>query len=208
MRFTTAYPRLTPANPTVEFDRALVLSNLAKLYAQTDRPEQHRSASEAAIAILEPLARTHVGNPDYMSYLVDSLAELGDSYRRMGQPELARTTLEKALTACEELARSHPANSYHQHLVADIAYSLASLHYHERHQPEQARVLLQKALDIEQQLVTSYPAVAEYMFYLNNLLRDLRDWFGDTARLNAVRDHFKVAITEYEAAAPAEKPRS
>ena len=190
--------------PTVQFDRALVYSNLAKLYSHTDRPDQHRSASEAAIAILEPLARTHVGNPDYMCYLADSLSELGDSYRCLAQPELAQATLEKAQSACEELATSHPANGYYQHLAADIAYSLASLHYHERHQPEQARVLFHRALDIEQQLATSFPAVAEYMFYLNNLLRDLRDWFGDLARLNAVRDHFKVAIAEYEARAPAE----
>ena len=28
-----------------------------------------------------------------------------------------------------------------------------------------------------------FPAVHEYIFYLNNIVRDLRDWFGDTARL-------------------------
>jgi hypothetical protein len=191
--------------PFVEFARAVVLLNLAKLYGNSDRPEQHRRASEAAIAIFEPLSRAHPGNPDYMLNLTDSFTELADSYRRLAQPELARTTLEKALAACEEMARAHPANGYHQHLVADIAYSLASLHYHERHQPDVARVLVQRALDIEQELVVRFPAVAEYSFYLFNLLRDLRDWFGDTARLNAVCDHFTVMITEYEARFPPEK---
>ena len=198
-------PASYTTQPRVQFDRALVLSNLAKLYSHTDRPEQHRSASEAAIAIFEPMVRTQPGNPDFMYYLADSLSELGDSYRRLAQPELARTTLEKALKASEELARSHPANGYHQHLVADIAYSLASLCYHEQQQPEHVRVLLQKALDIEQDLVVRFPAVAEYMFYLNNLLRDLRDWFGDTARLNAICDHFTFLIKEYEAQFPPDK---
>ena len=81
----------------------MVLSNLAKLYSHTDHPELHRAAAEAAIAIFEPLVRTHAGNPEYTLYLADSLSELGESYRRLAQPELARTTLEKALSSSEEL---------------------------------------------------------------------------------------------------------
>ncbi len=185
--------------PTVQFEHALALLNLAKLYAHTDRPEQHRAASEAAIALFEPLVRTHAGDPDYVLYLTDAFSELGDSYRSLARPDLAQATLEKALSSAEELARSHPANGYYRHLIADGAYNLASLHYHERHEPARARVLLQKALAIEQELVVSFPAVSEYMFYLNNLLRDFRDWFDDTACLSAVRDHFTVLIQEYEA---------
>ncbi len=191
--------------PTVQFEHALALLNLAKLYAHTDRPEQHRAASEAAIALFEPLVCTHAGDPDYVLYLTDALSELGDSYRSLARPDLAQATLEKALNSAQELARSHPANGYYRHLVADAAYNLASLYYHERQEPARARVLLQKALDIEQELVVSFPAVSEYMFYLNNILRDFRDWFDDTARLNAVGQHFAVAIQEHEARFPAGK---
>jgi tetratricopeptide (TPR) repeat protein len=191
--------------PPVQFERAIVLSNLAKLYAHTDRPEQHRAASEAAIALFEPLANKHAGNPDYLFCLADSLSELGESYRQLAQPDLARIMLEKALSSADQLARAHPANGYYQHLVADIAYSLASVNFHERHQPALARPLLQKALEIEQQLAISFPAVGEYLFYLNNILRDFRDWFGDTARLSGVRDHFTILIEDYEAKVPSEE---
>ena len=91
--------------------------------------------------------------------------------------------------------RSHPANGYYQHVVADIAYSLASLEYHERHQPIHARDLLQKALDIEMKLNLSY-GVREYGFYLGNLIRDFRDWFGDLARLTAVREQLTGVIQD------------
>ena len=131
--------------------------------------------------------------------------ELGDSYRRLDQTELACATLEKSLKTCEEVARSHPANGYHQHLVADVAYSLASLHYHERHDPAQARGFFQKTLDIELELTTTYPAVGEYLFYMNNLIRDLRDWYGDQPGLEAVIKHFTVAINDYEARYSPEK---
>ncbi len=47
--------------------------------------------------------------------------------------------------------------------------------------------------------------MGEYLFNFNNILRDFRDWFDDTARLSAVRDHFTVLIQEYEAQFPAEK---
>jgi tetratricopeptide (TPR) repeat protein len=94
--------------------------------------------------------------------------------------------------------RSHPANAHYQHQVADIAYSLASLAYHERKKPDEARPLLQKALDIEEELNLSFPAVSEYGFYLGNLLRDFRGWFGDTAPLEAWRDRLMVAISEHE----------
>ncbi len=105
--------------PAVQFDRALVVLNLAKVYAYTGRPEQHRAASEAAIALFEPLLRAHLGDPDYVLYLTDSLSELGDSYRRLARPDLALTTLDKALSSSQELARSHPANGYDRHVVAD-----------------------------------------------------------------------------------------
>lgn len=90
-------------------------------------------------------------------------------------------------------------------MVGDIAYSLASLNYHERHQPAEARVLLEKALEIEQDLTLSFPTMAEYLFYLNNIFRDFRDWFGDTARLNALCDQYTILIQEYEARLPPEK---
>ena len=44
----------------------MVLSNLAKLYAHTDRPEQQRVAAEAANALFEPLVGSHAGDPDYV----------------------------------------------------------------------------------------------------------------------------------------------
>ena len=86
-----------------------------------------------------------------------------------------------------------------------MAYSLASLYYHERHDPAQARGFFQKTLDIELELTTTYPGVGEYMFYVNNLIRDLRDWYGDQAGLEAVIKHFTVAINEYEARYSPEK---
>ena len=135
----------------------------------------------------------------------DLQAELGRTYARLGQPDLAQTTLEKALTYSEELARSHPANGDHRHLVANIAHVMASLNYHERHQPALARVLLKKALEVEQELAISFPAVAEYVYSMNNILRDFRDWFGDTARLNAVGDHFTALIQEHESRFAAER---
>jgi tetratricopeptide (TPR) repeat protein/predicted Ser/Thr protein kinase len=190
--------------PPVQFERAVLTLNLAKLYAHTDRPLEHRAASAAASTLLEPLARDHAGNPDYVWTFTDSLNELGESYRSLAQPDLARTTLEKALGSAENLARSHPANGYYRHLVADIAYTLASLHFHERHEPALGRVLLAKALEIEQELAINFPAVGEYVFYLNNIVRDFRDWFDDSARLNAVCDHFTVLIQEYEKRPPPE----
>ena len=156
-------------------------------------------------AVFDRLHERYPDNLVYASNLVDSLRELGESHQSLAQPDLAHTTLQKALSSSEELSRSHPANGHYRHLVGDIAYSLASLNFHERNQPAVARVLLRKALDIEQDLAISFPAVAEYVFYLNNILRDFRDWFGDTARLDAVRDHFTVLIQEYEARLPPEK---
>ncbi len=200
------YDRLPPTylqRPRVQYDRARTLSTLAKLYAHTDRPEEHRAAAEAAIAAFEPLARSHDGNPDDVCYFADSLSELAEAYRRLGKPDLAETTLQRALRCAEDLVRVHPANGYYQHLVADIAYSLASVEFHERNEPVQARARLEKALDIELKLSKSYPGAIEYSFYLGNLLRDLRDWFGDTARLTTLRDSFTAEIQEHEAKTPA-----
>ncbi len=189
--------------PTVQYDRARLLSTLAKLYAHTDRPEDHRAAAEAAIAAFEPLSLSHDGNPDDVCYFADSLSELADAYRRLGQPDLAESTLQRALRCAEDLVRLHPANGYYQHLMADIAYSLASVEFHESQEPKRARASLEKALDIELKLSKSYPGANEYAFYLNNLLRDLRDWFGDTARLTTLCEHFTAAIQEHQAKMPA-----
>ena len=127
--------------PAVQFEHARVLLNLGKLYAYTDRPQQDRAASLAAIGLFEPLARGHVGRPDYALYLIDSLRELGESYQHLSQPELAHTTLQKALNSSQQLAGSHPADGYYRHLVADITYSLASLDYHDRQERTDARAL-------------------------------------------------------------------
>ena len=197
-------PATYSQRPAVQYDRARNLSTLAKLYAHTDRPEEHRAAAEAAIAAFEPLAQSRDGNPDDICYLADSLSELADAYRRLGQPDLAETTLQKALLCADDLVRSHPANGYYQHVVADIAYSLASVDFHELHQPDQARVFLERALDTELKLTARYPTAIEYGFYLGNLIRDLRDWFGDKTRLTALRDHFTAAIQERAAQLPAE----
>ena len=105
----------------------------------------------------------------------------------------------------EELARSHPANGYYRHLVGDTAYSLASFHYHERHDADRARIYLEKALEIEQQLAVDCPRVGEYGFYLGNILRDFRDWLGDTARLSAIGDRFTALIQDHESRFPPEK---
>ena len=145
----TVCPRPTRDNLPFSLSTDWFCSNLAKLYAHTDRPQQDRAASEAAIGLFEPLARDHAGDPDYALYLIDSLRELGESYQCLSQPDLAHTTLQKALNSSEQLAGSHPADGYYRHLVADITYSLASLNYHERHQPDMAHGLLKKALDIE-----------------------------------------------------------
>jgi tetratricopeptide (TPR) repeat protein len=192
--------------PTVQYDRARLLSTLAKLYAHTDRPEDHRAAAEAAIAAFEPLSLSHDGNPDDVCYFADSLSELADAYRRLGQPDLAETTLQRALRPAEDLVRLHPANGYYQHLVADIDYSLASVEFHERQEPVKARAHLEKALEIELKLNRSYPGAVEYGFYLGNLFRDLRDWFGDTARLTALHGALTTAIQEHEAKMPAATP--
>ncbi len=96
------------------------------------------------------------------------------------------------------MERAHPANAYNRHLVADVIYSLASLHYHELHETERARVLLLQALKIEQELLSQYPGIGEYLFYFNNILRDLRDWFGEKA-LYAIRDHYTAAINDQKA---------
>ncbi len=191
--------------PNVQFEHAMVLLSLAKLYAHTNRPEPHRAASQAAIDLFEALMRDRAGNPDYVLRLTDALNELGESYRCLGRPDLAQATLTRAMRSSEELARSHPTNGYYRHLVADAAYSLASLNYHERHQPAEARVLLDQALEIEQELAIRFPGVGEYMFYVNNLLRDLRDWFGDTARLEALLGRYTASIREHEARYPPEK---
>ncbi len=191
------YDRLPAAyllGPAVEFDRAKAFSTLAKLYAHTDRPEKHRAASEAAIAAFEPLVLTRTGNSDESWLLADSLSELADALRRLGKPDQAEATLQRALGLAEDLARSHPANAYDLHLVADIAYSLASLNYHECRRPGPARALLQKGLDIELNLALSHPDVGEYMFYLNNILREFRDWFADKDRLIALCGQFTAAI--------------
>jgi eukaryotic-like serine/threonine-protein kinase len=191
-------PETFAQQPAVQYEHALVLLNLAKLYGYTDRPGQHRVASEAAIALFRPLVHADAGNPDYVFCLIDSLTELADSYRALAQFDLGRSTLNQALHSAEELARAHPTHGYYRHLVADIAYSVASLNYHELHDPAEARRMLQKSLDIEQELLISFPTVAEYAFYLNNITRDVRDWFGDTATLIAVRDRVMAAIRASE----------
>ncbi len=81
--------------PAVVFDHARVLLNLAKLYARTHRPQEERAAAEAAIALFEPLTRSHPGDPDYLSNLTDSLTELGESYRSLGEVEPLRDDLEE-----------------------------------------------------------------------------------------------------------------
>ena len=129
----------------MQCEHALVLLNLAKLYAHTDRPEQHRAAAEAANALFELLVGT-TRKSRLRPPSTDSLSELGESYRSLGQPGPAQATLEKALSSAEELARAHPTNGYDRHLVADVAYSLASLNYHERHRPAEARICYKRPL--------------------------------------------------------------
>ena len=191
--------------PTVQYDRARLLSTLAKLYAHTDRPEDHRAAAEAAIAAFLPLSLSHDGNPDGVCYFADSLSELADAYRRLGQPDLAESTLQRALRPAEDLVRP----CILQMATINIWWQTSTTVWHRssfmrRHQPIQARAALEKALDIELKLNMSYPGANEYGFYLSNLLRDLRDWFGDTARLTALCDHFTAAIQGHEAKMPAE----
>ncbi len=149
-------------------------------------------------ALFEPLVRAHPGNPDYLYGFADASNELGDAYRSLSQVDLAQKAWQKTLGLAEDLARSHPANGYYRHLVADIAYSLASLAYHERRQPGEARPLLQKAFDIEDELNISFPTVSEYSFYRANLVRDFRDWFGETGPLAAWCQRLSVTIADYE----------
>jgi hypothetical protein len=198
-------PSTTLQQPAVRFEQAMVLLSLAKLYAHTDRPQAHESAARASILVFQPLCREQTSNPDYRFCFNDALTELGESQRRLGQPELARATLESGMKSAEQLAHEHPTNGYYRHLVADIAYSLASLDYHDRHKPEEARLSLLQAIDIELDLVIASPSVSEYTFYLGNLARDLRDWFGDSGRLAACRDRFTREIQDYEASVSSEK---
>ncbi len=81
----------------------------------------------------------HPGNADYLFVLIDASSELGGVYRELEQADRALGTWQRALGAAEELVRSHPANGYYRHQLADVAYSLASLLYHERRQPDLAR---------------------------------------------------------------------
>ena len=81
----------------------------------------------------------HAGNPDYLYYFVDALSELADGISKPGACRCGQTTLQKRSWSPKNSRGSHPANGYYRHLIADIAYSLASLAYHERHQPVLAR---------------------------------------------------------------------
>jgi len=184
--------------PAVQFEDAAALLTLAKVYAHTDRPEPHRATAETAGRRFEALVRTHAGNPDYLQGFVESLIEQGDACRNLAQVEMAQSTWQKALVAAEELARAHPANGYYRHLVADLAFNLASLAYHERHRPDLARPLLHKAREIEEELYLSFPAVGEYGFYLGIILRDFRDWYGDVGPLEAYRQRLTTAIRSPE----------
>jgi hypothetical protein len=184
--------------PAVELEHAVVLLSLARLYGHSERPEEQRAAAETARALFESLVRTRSGNPDYLSNLIDALNELGDASRNLARVDQAQRQWQRALSVAEDLVRSHPASGYYRHLVADNAYSLASLAYHEQHRGDRARPLLQKALEIEEELTANFPSVSEYGFYVNNLLRDFRDWFGDTAPLEAWRDRLTMAISEHE----------
>jgi tetratricopeptide (TPR) repeat protein len=187
-----------PEGPAAENERGLVFLNLAKVYAHSDRPEEQRTAAQRAAARFEPLVAAHEGNPDYLFSLVDASNELGDAQRMLAQTDRARATWQKALGLAEGLARSHSANGYFRHFVADIAYSLASLAYHERGQPSEARPLLEQALEIEENLALSFPTVAEYGYYWAILLRDFRDWFGDTGPALVWRDRLNSLIAELE----------
>ncbi len=184
--------------PALEFEHGLVFLTLAKLYAHSDRPEEQRIAAEGAARRFEPLVQRTPGNPDYLYCLVDASLELGDAQRSLAQTDRGASDMGKALGLAEDLACSHTANGYFRHFVADIAYSLASLAYHERRQPSEARPLLQKALEIEENLNLAFPNVGEYGFYRGNLHRDFRDWFDDTGPALAWRDRLNKLIAEYE----------
>jgi tetratricopeptide (TPR) repeat protein len=186
------------ANPAVQFEHGMAFVNLAKLYGHSERPGEQRIAAKRACDLFDPLARAHPGNPDYRHRLEDALTELGDAYRCLSLFEEAQSTWQKALGLCEDLARSHPANGYYRHTVADVAYCLASLAYHERRQPAEARRLLQKALGIEEELTARFPTVSEHAFYLNNVIRDFCDWFGDIGPLEAAHDRLMKKIAECE----------
>ena len=124
--------------------------------------------------------------------------ELSNAYRGLGRIEL-RKAPGRARSPKLKIWRVHiPGNGYDRHLVADIAYNLASLAYHERGRGDLARPLLQKALAVEEELFLSFPTVGEYGFYLGSMLRDFRDWFGDTSRLEAYRKRLTTAISRAE----------
>ncbi|MGO9466232.1 MAG: protein kinase domain-containing protein, partial [Isosphaeraceae bacterium] len=196
-----ALPRDHAQLPAIRLEHAVVLLSLAKLYSYTDRRELHRAAAATASASFESLVGAHVGNPDYLSYFIDALSELADAYRNLAQVDRAQTTWQRALGVAGDLVGSHPASGSYRHLVADIAYSLASLAYHEQHRGDLARPLLQKALEIEEELTANFPDVSEYGFYVSNLLRDFRDWYGDTAPLVAWRDRTNLTNSEQAKAA-------
>jgi tRNA A-37 threonylcarbamoyl transferase component Bud32 len=187
--------------PAIQFEYAIVLLSLAKVYAHTDRWEQQRTAAEAASTVFDSLMHAHVGNPDYRYYFTDSLSELGDAYRALAQPDRAHSTWQTALNSATDLMRDHPVSGHYRHVVADIAYSLASLAFHERRQPDEARPLLEQALEIEEELNLTLPGIGEYNFYLNNIFRDFRDWYADIAPLVAWRDRLEMVISEQEQAA-------
>jgi tetratricopeptide (TPR) repeat protein len=201
----TLYERL-PSRQAREvscrFGFALVLLNLGKVYGFTGRAALQAENCRAAADLLEPLARDHPENPEHALWFADTLSELGDAYLRLGQADRAEASWRRALGAAEELARRHPATAYYRHLVADNYYNLGTFLYHERHNPQEARLALGKALDIEEELVLRYPEVGEYVFYLGNLLRDFRNLFDDTRRLETALERFTSALREHEAGHP------
>ena len=122
--------------PAVQYEHALVLLNLAKLYAHTDRPEQHRVAvrsGESPFRAAGTQLTREIRITSSIAPIRDRTGGFESKFGPAGIPPRPRWT--KALSSSEELARAHPANGYYRHMVADVAYSLASLTYHERHRP-------------------------------------------------------------------------
>ena len=126
------------------------------------------------------------------------LKRAGRRLSQLGSNQRGRKRVATSAGAAQELVGSHPATGYYRHLIADVAYSLASLAYHERKRPAEARPLLERALQIEDELDAQFPSMSEYGFYLGSILRDFRDWFDDTDLLEAWRDRLAAALSEHE----------
>lgn len=144
----------------------LAYSNLATLFATTDRPADAEPFLEKAIDRAQVLAKNFPGVPDYVNALAASYGNLAGVQVLLGQLDRAQGTYEQSLKLREELAQDHPAVVEYRLLLGSTYTNLGELNCR-ADRAEKALPWFAKAVELLNGVLEQEPRQPVARYYLS-----------------------------------------